>query len=616
MNLSKSGKTVFTHILKTGTVIALTLCLFPAPKAFAIVSDNPKNSDIDFPGAEATDFEMNNNYGTIVHFTTKGILHNNEGTIKESSGEVTENNGIIETQNNGVIRDNKYYVGNLTNSGQIIINSANATVDTSINSISINYGTVNSNGSTGSINVNYGQIGDNKGTVTMRSGSVTTNGVSGKLKFMSYDVNGETLQPSGTVNSNAGKIEISAGSVDISENSGDIIIDGGIANITKNTGTVTLQNNAKVTCTDNFGSIVENGTSNQCTCTNNYATVNCSNSQITTQFYQVKFTGEDGKAYNITCEHSENGVYYSANGHAVEFCLPSGYGCKDAKQSPVTSGALVITTRLESTDTFYEIKCHKCSSDTYKSDADKHWKECSECGNISDEASHNYGDYTSDNNSTCTQDGTKTRKCTICSHNETVTDTDSHLSSGNHSPVTDPRVEPTKDKTGLTEGSHCSRCGKILVAQQVLPKLDEGGKTPPPDNKPNQTKPDNKTDINKANKGDSVKPDEITKDKESDNKPEEKQIAKSDEVSDSDNLTKPNETSLETPDSDDPSQNEPSGADTPSSDDLNSGNGQAVDTPDVKQKTVGILPLILGIVGVTAVGAGILAIGITISKKK
>ena len=37
-----------------------------------------------------------------------------------------------------------------------------------------------------------------------------------------------------------------------------------------------------------------------------------------------------------------------------------------------------------------------------------------------------------------------------------------------HAVVTDSRVEPTCTKTGLTEGSHCSRCGDTLVAQEVI----------------------------------------------------------------------------------------------------------------------------------------------------
>ena len=37
-----------------------------------------------------------------------------------------------------------------------------------------------------------------------------------------------------------------------------------------------------------------------------------------------------------------------------------------------------------------------------------------------------------------------------------------------HAVVTDSRVDPTCTETGLTEGSHCSRCGETLVAQKVI----------------------------------------------------------------------------------------------------------------------------------------------------
>lgn len=42
-----------------------------------------------------------------------------------------------------------------------------------------------------------------------------------------------------------------------------------------------------------------------------------------------------------------------------------------------------------------------------------------------------------------------------------------------HSVVTDVFVEPTYESTGLTEGKHCSKCGVIIQAQEVIPKLQE-----------------------------------------------------------------------------------------------------------------------------------------------
>ena len=40
-----------------------------------------------------------------------------------------------------------------------------------------------------------------------------------------------------------------------------------------------------------------------------------------------------------------------------------------------------------------------------------------------------------------------------------------------HTPVTDPAIEATCIHSGLSVGSHCSECGAILQAQEVIPKM-------------------------------------------------------------------------------------------------------------------------------------------------
>jgi hypothetical protein len=81
---------------------------------------------------------------------------------------------------------------------------------------------------------------------------------------------------------------------------------------------------------------------------------------------------------------------------------------------------------------------------------------------------HSFTNYVSDGNATCTADGTKTAKCDRCDVTDTVKDTGS---AKGHKSVTDKAVSPTCTKSGLTKGSHCSVCGKVLVKQKAVAKL-------------------------------------------------------------------------------------------------------------------------------------------------
>lgn len=70
---------------------------------------------------------------------------------------------------------------------------------------------------------------------------------------------------------------------------------------------------------------------------------------------------------------------------------------------------------------------------------------------------------------TCTEDGEEKLKCSKCgwvrSGNKIT-----HKKLG-HVPVVDEAADPTETEEGLTEGSHCARCGAVLEAQEVIPAL-------------------------------------------------------------------------------------------------------------------------------------------------
>ena len=65
---------------------------------------------------------------------------------------------------------------------------------------------------------------------------------------------------------------------------------------------------------------------------------------------------------------------------------------------------------------------------------------------------------------TCTEGGYTTYTCSLCGDSYISDETEAL----GHSVVTDPAVAASCEETGLTEGAHCSVCGEILTAQEVV----------------------------------------------------------------------------------------------------------------------------------------------------
>ena len=91
---------------------------------------------------------------------------------------------------------------------------------------------------------------------------------------------------------------------------------------------------------------------------------------------------------------------------------------------------------------------------------------CQSCGDsyvVYQEASNHNFKLIKTVNATCTTPGYKQYACTECNENyrEQIPITD-------HKPVVDKAIKATCVKTGLTEGSHCSECGAVIIPQELV----------------------------------------------------------------------------------------------------------------------------------------------------
>ena len=103
-------------------------------------------------------------------------------------------------------------------------------------------------------------------------------------------------------------------------------------------------------------------------------------------------------------------------------------------------------------------------STEYTSDENSHWRVCKVCSDKTDFGSHIWDEGKVTKAPSCTDIGIRTYTCSVCKKTRTE-----EIDATGHTVVIDKAKPATCTKTGLTEGSHCSVCGEIIKAQEIIP---------------------------------------------------------------------------------------------------------------------------------------------------
>ncbi len=211
----------------------------------------------------------------------------------------------------------------------------------------------------------------------------------------------------------------------------------------------------------------------------------CQGLQVTNDF-SGWFLRSSGSGNGVVYGVYNVGDIYNANVVNTEK-----YGVRPAIKVHFHSWQSVVTSPTCEKDGFTTYCCTTCNAsrkDAFTGALGHNWREqitaptctdkgyttysCTVCGktkteNYTDELGHDWGEWTQAKAATCQEEGSEQRVCkNDASHVETrATEKIDHIE------VVDEAKPATCEEWGLTEGKHCSMCGKVFVSQEYIPSL-------------------------------------------------------------------------------------------------------------------------------------------------
>jgi len=176
--------------------------------------------------------------------------------------------------------------------------------------------------------------------------------------------------------------------------------------------------------------------------------------------YVVVFGSEDGQIWQVAVQSADSDAVYDGEVADLEgdedYCH---YTFKSwSATAPYTADTYVYPV--------YEGADHVAGDKVYASEGTcgelvEYTISCSACGTLMESGSevrknHEYGEYISDGNATCTEDGTKTATCGNCGDTDTIADEGSALGHDYGEYVSDGNATCTEDGT---KTATCGNCG-------------------------------------------------------------------------------------------------------------------------------------------------------------